>query len=147
MAQRAEATVDERFCGELRTSSCPCTDRSVPLYSWTVYRPTLTTLIQGVYAYLAVSCRLHFRQNDRGLVSDTAVTQRFDLTPIFMVNLFTNQPRNTEPVHRHLEASSTGYASSTSRNMHGNLPCTFCPDNWKNILSFFFFFFFSFDCC
>ena len=31
--------------------------------------------IRKVHAYLAVTCHLHFWQNDRGLLRDTAVTQ------------------------------------------------------------------------
>ena len=73
MAQPAEMTVAECFLVELRVSSFP--DR-FPHYACTEAKSVQSDFVGArVYAFLCVTCCLHFWQNDWGLLRATAVTQ------------------------------------------------------------------------
>ena len=62
------------FLDKLRVSSFP---DWFPHYAWTVASSADSGFVGSrVYALLGVPCHMHFWQNDRGLLRDTAVTRR-----------------------------------------------------------------------
>ena len=73
VAQRSETTIDRVFPDELRVSSFP---GRFPHSAWTAASSAHSDFDGSrVYACLSVTCRLHFWQNDRGLLRATAVTR------------------------------------------------------------------------